>query len=106
VWDLAEAHILAMKYLEQDGGISEFNLGIGKGYSVNEVIDSIRTVTNIDIPVKIKPRRPGDPDRLVASNRKAKQVLGWVPKYAGIDEIVQSAWKWHSSHPDGFSGEK
>lgn len=100
--DLADAHIRAVNYL-RDGGKSDiFNLGTGTGTSVKEVIDAAREVTGHPIPVTITPRRAGDPARLTASNDKAKEILGWNPKKGDVKEIVSSAWKWHSSHPDGY----
>ena len=100
--DLADAHIRAVNYL-RDGGASDiFNLGTGAGTSVKEVIDAAREVTGHPIPATVTPRRAGDPARLTASNEKAKEILGWDPKKGDVKEIVSSAWKWHSSHPDGY----
>lgn len=96
--DLAQAHILALT-CEESGG---FNLGNGTGYSVKEVIDVAREVTGHDIPAEIAPRRPGDPDSLVASATKAREVLGWEPKFGSLREIIESAWKWHSANPNGY----
>ncbi|MEI6564532.1 MAG: UDP-glucose 4-epimerase GalE [bacterium] len=98
ILDLGRAHILALTG-KQTG---PFNLGTGKGCSVREVIDVVRKVTKRDIPEVISPRRPGDPDRLVASAQKAKKILKWVPKYSNLIDIVESAWAWHQSHPDGY----
>lgn len=103
VCDLAEGHILAMDYLERGGDSTSFNLGNGKGYSVREVIETARKVTGKLIKVTETPRRPGDPDRLVASSDKAMRVLGWKPKFPKLEDIVDTAWNWHSSHPFGFS---
>ncbi|MCW5961763.1 MAG: UDP-glucose 4-epimerase GalE [Pyrinomonadaceae bacterium] len=101
--DLSEAHILALDYLEK-GNPSEFiNLGNGNGYSVLEVIEAARKVTKRPINVKIAPRRPGDPSRLVADASKAREVLGWDPKFPEIESIIESAWNWHKEHPDGYS---
>jgi UDP-glucose 4-epimerase len=96
--DLAQAHILAL-HCEQSG---PFNLGTGSGNSVNEVIETARAVTGHAIPAEIRPRRAGDPPRLVASADKARDVLGWKPKYAGIRDIVRSAWDWHRRNPAGY----
>lgn len=71
------------------------NLGNGFGFSVKEVLEAARRVTKLPIPVKIKPRRPGDPARLVASSEKAKTTMGWRPQYPELDRIVASAWQWH-----------
>lgn len=95
VQDLAQAHLLGLKHL-LNGGESEFlNLGNGKGFSVREVIDSVKRVTGKDFKVTEAERRAGDPPVLVASSELAKEKLGWMPKYAEIDEIVKSAWKWY-----------
>jgi UDP-glucose 4-epimerase len=99
VRDLAQAHILALS--ASDSGF--FNLGTGGGASVCEVIEACRQVTGRTIPVVEKPRRPGDPPRLVAASAQAKKVLGWEPKYQDIREIVESAWAWHETHPNGYS---
>ena len=102
VTDLAAAHILAVRYL-LDGGKSDiFNLGNGVGYSVREVIEVARRVTGHPIPAVETPRRAGDPARLVASSEKAKSILGWRPAHDSLDEIIESAWNWHKSHPDGY----
>ena len=96
--DLGRAHILALTGKHT----GPFNLGTGNGFSVREVIDVVRKVTKRDIPEVVSPRRPGDPDRLVASAAKAKKILKWVPKYSNLDDIVESAWAWHQAHPDGY----
>ena len=80
-----------------------FNLGNGVGYSVREVIDTARKVTGHPIPAVETPRRAGDPARLVASSEKARQVLGWKPEHASLEEIIASAWNWHKNHPNGYS---
>ena len=103
VTDLAEAHILAVEYLAKGGESNIFNLGNGVGYSVREVIETARRVTGHPIPATEVPRRAGDPARLVASGEKAKNILGWEPKIKQLDEIVESAWKWHRKHPDGYT---
>ncbi len=102
VKDLAQAHILAVKYL-MDGNDSDiFNLGNGVGFTVNEVIDAARKVTGHNIEAVVSPRRAGDPAKLIASSEKAKTVLGWKPENADLNGIIASAWKWHSTHPNGF----
>ncbi len=103
VTDLAQAHILAVHYLMNGGENNIFNLGNGVGYSVREVIDTARKVTGHPIPAVETPRRAGDPARLVASSEKARQVLGWKPEHASLEEIIASAWKWHKNHPNGYS---
>ena len=96
--DLGRAHILALTCK----ATGPFNLGTGKGFSVREVIDVVRKVTKRDIPEVISPRRPGDPDRLVASAQKAKKILKWTPLYSNLNDIVESAWAWHQANPDGY----
>jgi len=96
--DLADAHIIAMS----SGKRGFYNLGNGDGYSVREVIATCEKVTGKKIPVVEKPRRPGDPPRLVASAEKAKQELGWKPKYPKLEQIVSTAWEWHRKHPKGY----
>lgn len=104
VTDLAQAHILALDYLMKGGESNVFNLGNGVGFTVKEVIDVARSVTGHPIPAEISPRRAGDPAQLVASSEKAKSVLGWKPQYDSLETIVDSAWKWHKAHPNGFEG--
>ncbi len=102
VTDLAEAHILAVKYLLEGNESDIFNLGNGYGFTVKEVIDAAREVTGTEIPAIITPRRAGDPAQLIASSEKAKRVLGWNPQHGDIREIIASAWKWHKAHPNGY----
>ena len=103
VTDLAKAHILAVEYLMKGGESNVFNLGNGVGYSVREVIETARKVTGHPIPAVEIPRRAGDPARLVASGEKAKTVLGWEPKITSLEDIIRSAWVWHSTHPNGYN---
>ncbi|KAL9645946.1 hypothetical protein ABK040_001054 [Willaertia magna] len=103
VMDLAQAHVDALLYLNQGGKSDCFNLGSGSGYSVLEVIEACRKVTNHSIPMEIAPRRLGDPAVLVACSKKAEQVLGWKRKYQDIETIVRTAWNWHLTHPNGYS---
>lgn len=98
VTDLAQAHALALEVKDSDF----FNLGIGGGVSVLEVINACKKVIGKDIPVVKQPRRPGDPPRLIASARKAHEVLGWRPQFDRIEDIVASAWSWHVRHPNGY----
>ena len=102
VTDLAKAHILAVEYLMKGGESNVFNLGNGVGYSVREVIETARKVTGHPIPAVEIPRRAGDPARLVASGEKAKTILGWKPEITELEDIIRSAWAWHSSHPNGY----
>ena len=98
--DLAQAHLLALEYLAKGGKSDCFNLGNGNGFSVKEVIETARKVSGKEIKAEAAPRREGDPPRLVASSEKAKRVLGWKPKYTGLEEIVRTAWEWHSTGND------
>jgi UDP-glucose 4-epimerase len=98
VRDLAQAHILALSASKSD----TYNLGTGGGTSVKEVIDTCREITGHEIPVEEKPRRPGDPPRLVAASDKAREQLGWKPEFQNISAIVESAWNWHKKHPRGY----
>lgn len=102
VTDLAMAHILAVRYLEFGNESNIFNLGNGVGFTVKEVVECARKVTGHPIPAKISPRRAGDPAQLIASSEKAKNILGWRPEHADLEEIISSAWKWHKSHPQGY----
>lgn len=102
VTDLAEAHILAVKYLLAGNPSDIFNLGNGVGFTVREVIDMAEKVTGQKIKVVETERRAGDPAVLIASSCKAKKILGWVPKHNSLREIIKSAWNWHVSHPNGF----
>jgi UDP-glucose 4-epimerase len=100
--DLAAAHLLALENLQPGKGL-RYNLGIGRGYSVREVILAAESVTGKRVPVKEGPRRPGDPPVLVASSDKIQQELGWRPQYTDIRPIIETAWRWHSSHPRGYN---
>ncbi|MDQ6784387.1 MAG: UDP-glucose 4-epimerase GalE [Actinomycetota bacterium] len=101
VVDLADAHLRALEYLEAGYGSTTVNLGTGHGSSVLEVIDSARRASGVPVPVVLTERRPGDPVALYADTAKAADVLGWTARY-GLDEIVSTAWAWHSAHPDGY----
>ncbi len=101
VTDLARAHVMALDVLDERSCI--YNLGCGgEGYSVREVIDAAREVTGLDIPVRVGPRRAGDPAVLVASPEKIKRDLGWQPKYQDLTTIISSAWRWMGEHPKGY----
>ena len=102
VIDLARAHILALSVMNEGSRI--YNLGCGgNGYSVREVIDTARQVTGKDIPVRMGPRRAGDPAILIASSDKIKSELGWQPQYQDLRVIIESAWRWMLAHADGYS---
>lgn len=102
VVDLASAHVLALHYLEKNRQSEIFNLGSAHGFSNLEILKSAIKVTGIDIPYTMGPRRPGDPDSLVADSTKARTILGWKPKYDNIDDIIASAWKFVQTHPHGY----
>ncbi|MBP1737063.1 MAG: UDP-glucose 4-epimerase GalE [Oscillospiraceae bacterium] len=103
VEDLIDAHVLALDYLRQGNPSSAFNLGNGQGFSNREIIEAARRVTGAPIPVREEERRPGDPAVLVASSRKAKEILGWKPNYTDVGDIIASAWRWHTNCPDGYA---
>jgi UDP-glucose 4-epimerase len=98
ILDLARAHILALDAKQS----AYYNLGTGGGSSVREVIDCCRRITGREIPVVEKPRRPGDPPRLIAASEKIKQELGWRPEFQQLDTIIESAWQWHQKFPSGY----
>jgi UDP-glucose-4-epimerase GalE len=101
VVDLAEAHLRALEYLEAGNDSTTVNLGTGRGSSVLEVIESARRASGVPIPVELSERRPGDPVALFADTAKAAEVLGWKARH-GLDDIVATAWAWHSTHPHGY----
>jgi UDP-glucose 4-epimerase len=101
VEDLAVAHVLAVEHLERGGSSEILNLGTGVGSTVFEVVRATEQASGREVPVVLSPRRPGDPSELVADNQLAGEVLGWKA-VQGLDEIVSSAWAWHSAHPDGI----
>lgn len=106
VLDLADAHIKAVEYLQKGNESNIFNLGNGVGFSVKEIIDSAKEATNEDIKVVIGERRAGDPAKLIASNEKARKILGWDPKYTDVKDVISTAWGWHKNHPDGYGDRK
>jgi UDP-glucose 4-epimerase len=99
--DLAEAHLLALEHLEPGKGDC-YNLGIGRGYSVREVIRTVVEVTGKKVAVKEGPRREGDPPELVSSSEKILRELGWKPRYTELRPIIETAWNWHRTHPKGY----
>jgi UDP-glucose 4-epimerase len=94
VGDLADAHLLAFDALGRHARLI-YNIGNGQGFSVREVVESVRRVTGHPIPVVEEPRRPGDPAVLVASSKRIMEELGWKPRFSALDDIVGSAWIWH-----------
>jgi UDP-glucose-4-epimerase GalE len=99
--DLAGAHLLALDRLATGGGSATVNLGTGRGASVQEVLDTTERVAGRVVPRAYTARRPGDPVAVYADNRAAMELLGWAPRF-DLEAIIASAWRWHSSHPDGF----
>jgi UDP-glucose 4-epimerase len=102
VVDLADAHILAMKYLSEGNDSNAFNLGSATGFSNLEILNAARKVTGQPIPAKIGPRRPGDPSTLIAASDKARTIIGWKPKFDDVEQVIATAWNWHQTHPEGF----
>ena len=102
-FDLADAHILAVDYLRNGNESSAFNLGSSTGFSNLEIVKAAREVTGKEIPAKIAARRGGDPDTLIAASEKARKVLGWKPEFDDIHKIIETAWKWHTTHPQGYN---
>jgi len=103
VWDLVEAHLVLLENLQVGKGLF-YNLGVGRGYSNREIIQSVERVTGRKIAVKEAARRAGDPPELFADPSKIKKELGWAAKITDLDEIVRTAWQWFSKHPNGYVG--
>ncbi len=103
VEDLAESHLLALKRLLSGEGGGTYNLGNGQGYSVREVIDITRRITGKPIRDGVVDRRDGDPAVLVGSSDKAKNELGWNPRFPDLESIVETAWHWHQKYPNGYN---
>ena len=101
VCDLADAHVRVLDAIEN--GSCHYNVGIGRGYSVREVLDAVRRVTGHPLPARIGARRPGDPPVLVAAPARIRADLGWQPRFTDLDEIVATAWRWRAAHPQGFA---
>lgn len=103
VIDLAEAHVAALKIFgKRKGGFHAYNVGAGKGYSVLEVVKMVKKISGISFKAPVGPRREGDPAQLIASPERIKKELGFKPKYSDLKTIVETAWRWHKAHPDGF----
>ena len=103
VVDLAQAHYLALQHLLAGGESKKYNLGNGSGYSLLDVIKAATQITGEEIGYSVAERRTGDPAKLVGSAEKVIRELGWEPRYAKLDSILQTAWNWHRNNPDGFS---
>lgn len=106
VQDLVDAHLLALRYLREDGASDVFNLGTANGLSVLEIVEAARRVTGHDIPVRLGERRAGDPAKLIASSDKARRVLGWTPTRSNVETILTDAWNWHATHPFGYQAKE
>ncbi|MDO1605486.1 UDP-glucose 4-epimerase GalE [Lactobacillus sp. YT155] len=102
VMDLAEAHRLAFEYLQSGNESNNFNLGSSTGFSNLEIVEAVKEVTGKDVPLEIGDRRPGDPSTLIADSTKAKTVLNWQPQYDSISKIIEDAWNWETTHPNGY----
>ncbi len=99
--DLADAHVRAVRYLQDGGASRDFNLGNGQGFSVREVMDTVSRVVGRPVPYSEADRRPGDPARLIAASDRARNELGWSPRH-DLEAIVRDAWRWHEGHPEGY----
>lgn len=102
VSDLADAHLRALEAIVETDQSPVYNLGTGRPHSVREVIGAVERVTGRHVPWILAPRRPGDPAALYAAAQKARSELGWTPRFAGLDSIVETAWRWHRTHPHGY----
>jgi UDP-glucose 4-epimerase len=102
VHDLARAHLRAVQHLRNGGDSRKYNLGNGKGFSIKDVIDVVSKVTGKPVPFEMADRRPGDPATLVGGSGKIKGDWGWEPIYGDLETIVEHAWNWHRTHPDGY----
>jgi len=103
VLDLADAHVRAVRHLTEGGESLVLNLGSERGASVREVIDRAQGVTGRAVPTADSPRREGDPPVLIASSQEARRVLGWTPRFAGLDVILETAWTWRQRYPEGYA---
>ena len=104
VVDLVDAHIAVLKAM-QPGDLRRYNVGLGHGHSVREVLDACRKVTGREIRAESGPRRPGDPPTLFADASRIRAELDWVPRFTSLEETVESAWNWMRSHPDGYGAD-
>lgn len=93
--DLADAHLRALRQLDRAPGFQAYNLGNGQGHTVRQVVAAVEAVTGRSLDIPVGPRRAGDPTTLVASSERARTVLGWQPKHASIQSIIETAWRWH-----------
>jgi len=103
VLDLAQAHLLAVRHLRESGDSRRYNLGNGQGFSVKQVIDTVERVSGLPVPREEGPRRAGDPARLIAASDRVRADWGWSPKFPELETIVQHAWNWHRTRPEGYA---
>lgn len=101
VIDIAESHVLALERVSEVAGCV-YNIGNSRGFSVREVIDAVERVVGRKIPVRVAPRRPGDPAELVASSARIRRELGWAPRFSELDKIIETAWAWKRRYPKGY----
>jgi len=102
VCDLADAHVRALQALEAGAATDAYNVGLGRGFSVREVVDTAEQVTGIPLRRQLDPRRSGDPATLVADPGRIRLELGWTPRFTHLEEIIETAWRWHRTHPDDY----
>jgi UDP-glucose 4-epimerase len=102
VIDLCDAHLRALDALTRGHATDAYNVGTGRGFSNREIAETIRRVTGIDFEIRIAPRRPGDPDELVADSSRLQKEFGWQPRHSDLETIIGSAWRWHKTHPNGY----
>ncbi|BCL82841.1 UDP-glucose 4-epimerase GalE [Ktedonobacteria bacterium brp13] len=105
VVDLAVAHVKAIERVAETNKSTDYNLGTGVGSTVKEVVDAAKRISGVDFKVNLAPRRPGDPIAIWADSSKAQRELDWKPQY-GLEEIISTAWRWHSTHPNGYDSEQ
>ncbi len=104
VCDVADAHLLALRFLEQQAGAHSFNLGSGSGSTVREVVAAAERITGRKVATEERPRRPGDPTALLADPARARDILGWKPRYPALDDQISTAWNWHGRLPSQVAG--
>jgi UDP-glucose 4-epimerase len=102
VQDLAQAHLLALERLLEGAPGGCYNLGNGLGFSVRQVVAAVERASGLPVPLRLAPRRPGDPAALVGASARARSELGWRPRFPDLEAIVASAWNWHSRNPEGY----
>jgi UDP-glucose 4-epimerase len=101
--DLASAHVLAVERLLAGGSTTRFNLGLGEGFSVQQVLNTVDRVTGVEVARTLATRRAGDPAALYADPSRARAELQWAPRYTHLEDMIETAWRWHRSHPDGYA---